>query len=113
MNNNSDLNTPFLQLSGIRKTFRIARTGLEVLKGVSLQAERGEWITLLGASGSGKTTLLDVIGTISTPDSGLVMIDGINPAKLSGNALVNFRRKHIGFVKRWPIPEPWGSIRLL
>lgn len=98
MNNNTELNTPFLQLSGIRKTFRIARTGLEVLKGVSLQAERGEWITLLGASGSGKTTLLDIIGTISTPDSGLVMIDGINPAKLSGNALVNFRRKHIGFV---------------
>ncbi len=88
----------FLAASGIRKKFRISRTELEVLKGVSFRIERGQWTALLGASGSGKTTLLDILGTISVPDSGTLEIDGINPAALSGRELVKFRQKRIGFV---------------
>ena len=52
----------------------------------------------MGASGSGKTTLLDIVGTISTPDSGTVVINGVNPAELKQKQLVTFRREQIGFV---------------
>ncbi len=96
MNNTS--NPEFLKLTDIRKKFRVAKHEISVLKGVSLTAAEGEWITLLGASGSGKTTLLDIIGTISTPDSGSLSIAEVNPAKLSSRLLVDFRREYIGFV---------------
>lgn len=88
----------FLQVNDIRKTFRMGNQTLNVLNGVSFSVNQGEWVSLLGASGSGKTTLLDIIGTISKPDSGTVLIDGIDPAKLKQSQLVNFRREKIGFV---------------
>ncbi len=89
---------PFLSVETVTKSFRIAANRIDVLKGVSFTAQRGEWIALTGASGSGKTTLLDIIGTISRPDSGRVLIDGIDTAALSPRKSVVFRRKKIGFV---------------
>lgn len=90
--------TDFLSIRGIRKNFSIGSGTIEVLKGVGFDASSGEWVALLGASGSGKTTLLDIIGTISQPDSGEILIDNVNPAKLSAHRLVTFRRKMVGFV---------------
>ena len=66
---------------------------LEVLKGVSLRVARGEVVSITGPSGAGKTTLLQIIGTLSTPDSGTVAIDGEEVARLS-----DFRNRKIGFV---------------
>ena len=91
-------NRNFLTVQSVSKHFKIGSSVIQVLRGVSFRAGRGEWTVLLGASGSGKTTLLDIIGTISRPDSGSVVIDGVNPAELSGSKLVTFRRKNIGFV---------------
>ena len=88
----------FLSVRSVSKQFRIGSSEIKVLRGVSFNAGRGEWTVLLGASGSGKTTLLDIIGTISRPDEGAVVIDGVNPAELSASKLVAFRRKNIGFV---------------
>ena len=88
----------FLEASGITKSFVIGRHCIEVLKGVGLQVKRGEWVALLGASGSGKTTLLDIIGTISRPDSGSLVADGLDLTRMSQRELVTFRRKNIGFV---------------
>ena len=88
----------FLVAENICKKFKIGKCEVEVLKGASFSISEGEWVTLLGASGSGKTTLLDIVGTISTPDSGSIRINGTEPAKLSKNQLVKFRREHIGFV---------------
>ncbi len=88
----------FLEVNDICKKFRIGNSSLEVLKGASFSVSEGEWVSLLGASGSGKTTLLDIVGTISTPDSGTVMINGINPAELKQKQLVKFRQEQIGFV---------------
>ena len=88
----------FLSLQNVKKTFRIGKNEINVLKGVSMTAAFGEFVALLGASGSGKTTLLDIAGTISTPDSGTVLIDGVDPARLSAGNLVRFRRDYIGFV---------------
>jgi len=91
-------NQTFLSVENIYKKFSIGGNDIEVLRGVSFDVEQGKWIALLGASGSGKTTLLDILGAISVPDSGTVVIDGIETAGLSGSALVSFRRKNVGFV---------------
>ena len=91
-------NRNFLTVQSVSKHFEIGSSVIQVLRGVSFRAGRGEWTVLLGASGSGKTTLLDIIGTISRPDEGSIVIDGVNPAELSGSKLVAFRRKNIGFV---------------
>lgn len=88
----------FLEVNDICKKFKIGSSTIDVLKGASFSVAESEWVTLLGASGSGKTTLLDIVGTISTPDSGTVVINGVNPAELKQQQLVKFRREQIGFV---------------
>lgn len=88
----------FLEASGITKSFVIGKHRIEVLKGVGLQVQRGEWVALLGASGSGKTTLLDIIGTISRPDAGRLVCDGRDLTEMHQRELVTFRRRNIGFV---------------
>jgi lipoprotein-releasing system ATP-binding protein len=71
---------------------------LEVLKGVSLEVQQGEIISIVGRSGAGKTTLLQILGTLERPDSGTLHIQGQEPFKLSSNALAKFRNRHLGFV---------------
>ena len=98
MNNDTILREPFLSAQMITKSFQIGKARIEVLKGVTVSAERGEWLALTGASGSGKTTLLDILGTISRPDTGRLIIGGIDISALSPRKTVAFRRKRIGFV---------------
>ena len=69
-----------------------------MLKSVSLTVEQGEWVALLGSSGSGKTTLLDIMGTISHPDSGSLLVGGVDVLALSSRETVTFRRHKIGCV---------------
>jgi len=69
-----------------------------VLRGVDFSAAKGEVVAITGASGAGKTTLLQILGTLSTPDGGSLMIDGENPLALSSRALSSFRGRKIGFV---------------
>lgn len=71
---------------------------LQVLKGIDLHIGKGEIVSIVGPSGAGKTTLLQIIGTLDTPDSGEINIDGIDVRKLSQKKLADFRNKHIGFV---------------
>jgi len=83
-----------IEANNIHKSFG----ELEVLKGVDFQADKAEVVSITGASGAGKTTLLQILGTLSTPDSGTLLIDGVDVTKLSSNALSAFRGKKIGFV---------------
>ncbi|MBR0175431.1 MAG: ABC transporter ATP-binding protein [Bacteroidales bacterium] len=83
-----------IQASGITKSFG----DLQVLRGVDFSAAKGEVVAITGASGAGKTTLLQILGTLSTPDGGSLMIDGENPLALSSRALSSFRGRKIGFV---------------
>ena len=83
----------------IRKSFG----ALEVLKGVDISVRKGEVLSVVGASGAGKTTLLQILGTLSTPDSGRLEIDGTSvfdgsTRSLKGDALAAFRGRKIGFV---------------
>lgn len=71
---------------------------LEVLKGVSLQVQKGEIVSLVGPSGAGKSTLLHIIGTLDRPDSGTVKIEGKEVFKQNDKALAAFRNKSIGFI---------------
>lgn len=83
-----------IRVEGITKSFG----NLKVLKGIDLQVEKGEIISIVGASGAGKTTLLQIIGTLDKPDSGTVYINNENLSKLSDSRLSDFRNKNIGFV---------------
>lgn len=85
---------PMIEVRGVRKSYG----ELEVLKGVSLDVAQGEVVSIVGASGAGKTTLLQIIGTLSRPDSGTVMIDGVHAEKLGDKELSRFRNHKIGFV---------------
>lgn len=71
---------------------------LEVLHGVSLEVKRGEIVSIVGASGAGKTTLLQIMGSLLTPDSGEVVIDGVSLSELNDDKLSEFRNRHIGFI---------------
>ena len=71
---------------------------LEVLKGISLEVEKGEIISIVGASGAGKSTLLHIIGTLDRADAGTIEMNSVNVRKLSDKKLAAFRNKHIGFV---------------
>ena len=71
---------------------------LRVLNGVDLTVKQGEIVSIVGSSGAGKTTLLQILGTLETPQSGILTIDGINPFELSQKKLAAFRNQHIGFI---------------
>ncbi len=71
---------------------------LKVLKGVGFEAEKGEVVSIMGASGAGKSTLLQILGTLSTPDAGTLVIDGCDVLSLDSNALSAFRNLKLGFV---------------
>ena len=83
-----------ISLSDIRKSF----DRLEVLRGVSLDVEAGEVMSIVGPSGAGKTTLLHIMGTLDRPDSGKVSYDGRDLSGLSSNELARFRNSSVGFV---------------
>ena len=84
-----------LQCNNIKKSFQIGKKKLEVLKGISLDLERSQWLMLLGASGSGKTTLLNILGTLEQPNSGSLKFDGRNYTEYNPTRL---RNEKIGFV---------------
>ena len=71
---------------------------LEVLKGVDLHIAKGEIVSIVGPSGAGKTTLLQILGTLDKPNTGKVLVDGIDFSKLGEKELAAFRNKHIGFI---------------
>jgi lipoprotein-releasing system ATP-binding protein len=71
---------------------------LQVLKGVDLDIQRGEVVSIVGSSGAGKTTLLQILGTLERPDSGEFDFDGENPMVLNDSKLSAFRNQHIGFI---------------
>ena len=83
-----------IKAKGIEKSFGT----LKVLKGIDFSAAKSEVVSIMGASGAGKSTLLQIIGTLSTPDSGSLEIDGIDVLKLDSKGLADFRNRKIGFV---------------
>ena len=83
-----------IKLEGITKSFG----SLQVLKGIDLEINKGEIVSIVGPSGAGKTTLLQIMGTLDEPDAGTVQIDGTVVSKMKEKELSAFRNKNIGFV---------------
>ena len=88
----------FLEVQGIRKSFGTGDSKVDVLKGLDLQIERGEFCVLLGPSGSGKSTLLNIIGGIDAADAGSITIDGERLEDMNEKRLSLYRRKHLGYI---------------
>ncbi len=88
----------FLEISKIKKHFGEGENRVEVLKGIDVAIEKGEFCVLLGPSGSGKSTLLNIIGGIDSADSGYISINGEKTADMSEKALTMYRRKHLGYI---------------
>ena len=88
----------FLEINQIRKSYGSGESRVEVLKGIDLYVEQGEFCVLLGPSGSGKSTLLNIIGGIDRADSGDICIRGERMADMKEKKLTLYRRKHLGYI---------------
>ncbi|MBL6468590.1 MAG: ABC transporter ATP-binding protein [Mogibacterium sp.] len=88
----------FLEINGIRKSFGAGDSRVDVLKGLNLEIEKGEFCVLLGPSGSGKSTLLNIIGGIDAADEGSIVIDGEQLEDMTEKKLSMYRRKHLGYI---------------
>lgn len=88
----------FLEIRDLKKSYGNGENKVDVLKGVSFDADKGEICVLLGPSGSGKSTLLNIIGGIDNADGGYVAINGEKTANMNEKVLTAYRRKHLGYV---------------
>ena len=87
-----------IHLEEIRKSYFIGKNELEVLKGISLDILKNEYVALMGPSGSGKSTLMNILGCLDTPSQGTYVLNGKDVSQMIDNALAEVRNKEIGFV---------------
>ena len=90
----------FLEIRGIKKSFGTGDSRVNVLKGLDLDIEKGEFCVLLGPSGSGKSTLLNIIGGIDGADEGSITIEGERLEDMTEKKLSLYRRKHLGYISQ-------------
>jgi len=88
----------FIEAIDLRKTYRVGKVEVPALRGVSFSIQNGEFITIVGPSGSGKSTLFYLLGGLTRPDSGKVILDGDDFAALSDSERTRMRKRKIGFV---------------
>src|SRR5687767_1724711 len=87
-----------LQLREVRRTFSMGEVSVEVLKGVTLEIRRGEFLAVVGPSGSVKTTILNLIGGLDWPTAGTIAYKGRDMTRATPREMTRFRRDEVGFV---------------
>jgi putative ABC transport system ATP-binding protein len=87
-----------IHLESIRKNYYLGKQVIEVLKGISLDIFKNEYVALMGPSGSGKSTLMNILGCLDTPTAGTYILNGHDVSKMVDNDLAEIRKKEIGFV---------------
>jgi ABC-type lipoprotein export system ATPase subunit len=92
------MSEPLVIACDLRKSYKMGRRPVEVLQGVTITVERGEFVALRGASGAGKSTLLHLIGGLDTADHGEITVAGLPFHRMSAAALARFRTEKIGFI---------------
>jgi putative ABC transport system ATP-binding protein len=90
--------TPALEGIDIRKSLPLGRERIDILNGISLRIEHGEFVAIMGPSGSGKSTLLGIIAGLDSPTSGRVLVDGVDITRMSEGQLARVRNEKIGMV---------------
>lgn len=94
----------------LTKTYRMAEQDINILKGINLKIERGEFAAIMGPSGSGKTTLMNILGCLDTPSSGSYLLGGKEVANLTDDELSIIRNEHIGFIFQSFFLLPYATV---
>jgi len=92
------MSNSIIKVSGLKRDFALGSGWIQVLKGIDLHIEKGEYVALMGPSGSGKSTLMNILGCLDTPTSGKYILNGKDVSKMNDNELAEIRNKEIGFV---------------
>jgi putative ABC transport system ATP-binding protein len=87
-----------IEIKDLVKDFHLGQVPVHVLKGISFEIERGDFVSIMGPSGSGKSTLMNILGCLDTPTSGSYKLDGVSVGELESDQLAEIRNKKIGFV---------------
>ena len=95
---NTKDDVPLIRLENIGMIYKIGDISYEVLKGINLTVENGEFVSIMGASGSGKSTLMNILGCLDKPTSGSYFLEGKDVSGLTSDELAEIRNKKIGFV---------------
>lgn len=92
------MSEPIIKLKNIVRNFQLGKEVIQVLKRVSLEVNKNEYVALMGPSGSGKSTLMNLLGCLDTPTSGEYFLNGTDVSKMTDNSLAQVRNKEIGFI---------------
>ena len=87
-----------IELKNIKKTYKLGKVKLQVLKGISLQIKKGEFVAIMGPSGSGKSTAMNLVGSLDLATNGDIFLDGLNIESLEESELAQIRGKKVGFI---------------
>ncbi|HUF28714.1 MAG TPA: ABC transporter ATP-binding protein [Gemmatimonadaceae bacterium] len=90
--------TPVIAIRNLQRTYRKGGAETAVLRGVTADVGRGEFLAITGASGSGKSTLMNILGLLDQPDAGTYLLDGVDVSRADDDARSTLRSRHIGFV---------------
>jgi putative ABC transport system ATP-binding protein len=90
--------TPIIHLENLRKSYFMGKQALPVLKGITLDISKNEYVALMGPSGSGKSTLMNILGCLDSPTAGTYVLNGNDVSQMEDNQLADIRNKEIGFV---------------
>ena len=105
-----------IEFRGIKKVYQTGSQSLEALRDLTLEIDRGEFVSIMGPSGSGKSTLMNIIGCLDTPTEGEYILEGRNVAGLNLDQLATIRNKTIGFVFQnfnlLPYATAWENVEL-
>jgi len=92
------MSTPVIEISGVKKVYRMGETEVFALRGVDLTVGAGELLAVMGSSGSGKSTLMNILGCLDIPTAGSYVLDGVRVDGMSRNDLADLRNRKLGFV---------------
>src|SRR4029077_6894150 len=95
---NSGSSSALIQVRGLNKTYRRGGENIQVLQGLNLDVDKGDFVAFMGPSGSGKTTLLNLLGGLDVPTSGHISVDGDEVTSMSASKLTQWRARHVGFI---------------
>jgi putative ABC transport system ATP-binding protein len=85
-------------MEGVKKDYYIDTLKVQALRGINLNVDRGEFVSIIGPSGSGKSTLMNILGCLDAPDAGCYFLNGVNVTELNDNALTHTRNHTLGFI---------------